>query len=193
LHFEFLAGLLPSFEDTGIFICSAAASAGCEAYSIAMLLESYNKGREKPVLYHIDAFDINPESASAAQKGAYGARCLREDGSSFRHIAERWLARREQGWQIDGALKRNIRFFTHNLMEELPPQSYDIVFFRNAFIYFSKHARPAVLSNLSGALKKDGILILGVSETAGARHESLEQKIQGDVFYFQKANASGNK
>ncbi|MDR2952995.1 MAG: hypothetical protein LBU82_07110, partial [Treponema sp.] len=28
LHFEFLAGLLPSFEDTGIFICSAAASAG---------------------------------------------------------------------------------------------------------------------------------------------------------------------
>ena len=56
-HFEFLSEKLPAFEETGVSICSAATSTGCEAYSIAMLLEAYNRGRAKPLSYHIDAFD----------------------------------------------------------------------------------------------------------------------------------------
>jgi chemotaxis protein methyltransferase CheR len=187
LHFDFLASLLPAFEDSSVLICSAATSTGCEAYSIAMFLEWYNRGRAKPLRYHIDAFDIDQEALNKAIKGVYGERCLREDGNKFRHIAERWLSRCERGYQVDGALRGNIRFFTHNLMEAFSPQAYHLVFFRNAFIYFSPRARPIVLSNLSGALKKDGILILGVSETAQTRHETLENKSKGDVFYFQKA------
>jgi chemotaxis protein methyltransferase CheR len=187
LHFDFLASLLPAFEDSSVLICSAATSTGCEAYSIAMFLEWYNSGRAKPLRYHIDAFDIDHEAVNKAIKGVYGERCMREDGNKFRHIAERWLSRQERGYQVDGSLKKNIRFFTHNLMDAFSPQAYHIIFFRNAFIYFSLRARPIVLSNLSGALKKDGILILGVSETSQTRHETLENKNKGDVFYFQKA------
>ncbi len=55
-HFSFLWDMLPSFERTGIQICCAAVSTGCEAYSAAMMIEAYNRGAgSKPLLYHIDA------------------------------------------------------------------------------------------------------------------------------------------
>jgi chemotaxis protein methyltransferase CheR len=185
-HFSLLRDLLPSFDETGIQICSAAVATGCEAYSIAMLIEAYNRDVEKPLSYHIDAFDINPKVIEAACRGIYSDRALREDGSCFRYMADPYLKKLENGYQVDGALIKNISFFVHNLMNKLPEKMYDIIFFRNAFIYFSLRNRERILSNLSGALKKGGLLILGVSETAGAHHPSLDAQNRNDVFYFQK-------
>jgi chemotaxis methyl-accepting protein methylase len=75
-------------------------------------------------------------------------------------------------------------------MDELPPKEYDIVFFRNAFIYFSAKNRGRILFNLSKVLRGGGILLLGVSETAGAHgvcfDAGFDEKSQKDTFYFQK-------
>jgi len=194
-HFSLLWELLPSFEKTGVQICSAASATGCEAYSIAMMIEAYNKSCEAPLSYHIDAFDINPKVIEAARQGIYSARALREDGDCFRHMANQYLKKLESerrdgyqdGYQVDQSLKQNISFFVHNLMNELPQKLYDFIFFRNAFIYFLPQNRKRVLSNLSAVLKEGGILFLGVSETAGAQHAGLDAKNRDDVFYFQKA------
>jgi len=189
-HFSFLWDLLPSFEKTGIQICSAAAAVGCEAYSIAMLIEAYNRGAAALVSYHIDAFDINPKVIEKACRGVYSSRALREDGSSFRYMADPCLKKTENGYCVEPSLQKNICFFVHNLMDELPPKEYDLIFFRNAFIYFSQRNRGRILLNLSKVLKEGGILLLGVSETAGAHKvcfdAGLEEKCQKDVFYFQK-------
>jgi chemotaxis protein methyltransferase CheR len=185
-HFDFLKDLLPSFEKTGIRICSAAASTGCEAYSIAMLIEAYNKGRN-PLPYHIDAFDINPRVIETASQGVYSARALREDGNCFRYMTAPYLREKKDGYQIDCSLQKNICFFVHNLMDELPGKDYDLIFFRNAFIYFSPRNRDRILANLSAALKEGGILIPGVSETASVKHDDLAGKNRNDVFYFQKS------
>jgi chemotaxis methyl-accepting protein methylase len=75
-------------------------------------------------------------------------------------------------------------------MDEIPGKEYDLVFFRNAFIYFSPRSRGRVLLNLSKVLREGGILLLGVSETAGAHNAcfeaGLDEKNRKDVFYFQK-------
>jgi chemotaxis protein methyltransferase CheR len=189
-HFSFLLEMLPSFGE-GIRILSAAVATGCEAYSIAMLIEAYNKSVKKTLSYHIDAFDINPKSIESARQGVYSERALREDGSRFRYLAVPYLKRTENGYQMDVSLQKNIRFFVHNLMDALPPKAYDLIFFRNAFIYFSPANRDRVLSNLSGALEAGGTLIMGVSETAGAHHADLDGKNQNDVFYFQKVYRDG--
>ena len=192
-HFAFLRDLLPSFENKKIRICSAAVATGCEAYSIAMLIEAYNKGLEKPLSYHIDAFDINPMVIDAACQGVYSARAMREDGSNFHYLANPFLKKFGDNYQVDSSLKKHICFFVHNLMNEFPSNGYDLIFFRNAFIYFSPQKRGRILTNLAAALKEGGILILGVSETAGARHEELEAKNTNDVFYFQKKSGSGSE
>ena len=187
-HFSFLWDLLPSFEKTGIRICSAAVAVGCEAYSIAMLIETYNKSTGKPLHYHIDAFDLNPKVIETARKGSYSERTLREDGRDFRYMTTPYLKKLENGYQVDSSLKNNICFFEHNLMDALNREAYDVVFFRNAFIYFLPQYRERILSNLSAVLKEDGILITGVSETAGICHANLDSKNQNDVFYFQYMN-----
>jgi chemotaxis protein methyltransferase CheR len=189
-HFSFLWNILPSFEKTGIQVCSAAASVGCEAYSVAMLIEAYNRGAGIPLSYHIDAFDINPKVIETACRGVYSNRSLREDGSCFRYMAAPCLKKTENEYWVEPSLKKNICFFVHNLMDELPPNEYDLIFFRNAFIYFSQKNRRRILCNLSKVLKEGGLLFLGVSETAGAHDvcfdAGLDEKIQKDVFYFQK-------
>jgi chemotaxis methyl-accepting protein methylase len=96
-------------------------------------------------------------------------------------------------FHIEDSIKRNINFFVHNLMDALFVEKYDIIFFRNAFIYFLPHKRQLLLSNLSNILKKDGILIPGVSETAAMQHVHLVQRNRrlppsfNDVFYFLKS------
>ena len=186
IHFSFLLQMLPSFEKTGVFICCAAVATGCEAYSIAMLIEAYNRSAGTPIPYHIEAFDVNPKVIETACQGIYSANSLREDGNCFRYMTSPYLKKQENGFQVDGSLKKNISFFVHNLMDELPRKAYDFIFFRNAFIYFSPQNRERILSNLSGNLKEGGILIMGVSETAAAQPTALDAKNKDDVFYFQK-------
>ncbi|MCL2008016.1 MAG: hypothetical protein FWG77_08030 [Treponema sp.] len=186
VHFSFLWELLPSFGNTTLQICSAAVASGCEAYSIAMMIEAYNKDAGKPIAYHIDAFDINPMVIETAKKGIYSLRTLREDGSVLHHMTEPYLLKSDSALHIDMELAKNISFFVHNLMHELPSKDYDLIFFRNAFIYFTPQNRGKVLSNLSCSLKEGGILIMGVSETAQAGHTDFSAKNKNDVFYFQK-------
>jgi len=198
-HFSLLWDMLPSFEKTGIRICCAAVSTGCEAYSVAMMIEAYNRaapigapptGASAPLLYHIDAFDINHKVIETCCRGVYGLRALREDGSCFRYMADPYLERTENEYRVKQSLRKNICFFVHNLMDELPPKEYDLIFFRNAFIYFSQKNRGRILFNLSKVLREGGILLLGVSETAGAHNgcsdAGLDQENRKDVFYFKK-------
>jgi len=194
-HFSLLWDILPSFEKTGIRICCAAVSTGCEAYSAAMMIEAYNRaapiGALAPALtYQIDAFDINHRVIEMACKGVYNSRALREDGSVFRYMADPFLEKTETEYRVAPSLKKNICFFVHNLMDELPAKEYDLVFFRNAFIYFSQKNRGRILLNLSKVLRKGGVLLLGVSETAGAHgacsDAGLTQENRKDVFYFKK-------
>jgi len=192
LHFFLLKELLPSFDQSVIRICSAATSCGCEAYSIAMFLETYNTIAERPLSYQIDAFDINPNAIETACKGVFNQRSLRDDGSCFSHIYDMYLKRNDYNVYVDQNLKKTINFFVHNLLNEFKTDYYDIIFFRNAFIYFLPDYRDRVLTNLSNALKENGFLITGISETAGVKHRHLEQRIRRllpqmeDVFFFQK-------
>ena len=187
VHFIFLNNLLHLYKESGIRICCAAVATGCEAYSIAMLIEAYNRSMERALTYHIDAFDISPRVIeTACLGGVYSERCLREDGNSFHVLTVPYLKKCSDGYMVNESIKKNISFFVHNLMDELPGKNYDIVFFRNAFIYFLPECRGLLLSNLSSALTAGGLLIMGVSETAGVQHPKLQSKNNGDIFYFEK-------
>ena len=187
VHFQFFWEMLPAFERSKIQICCAAVSKGCEAYSIAMMIETYNKTAENPISYNIDAFDVSSNMIDAACQGVYSPGVFREDGCDFRYMAEPYLEKLTDRYKVDASLKKNIRFFVHNLMDELSPKEYDFIFFRNAFIYFTSENRERIVSNLSAVMKEGGIIFFGVSETVGVRHSSLDRKNRGDLFYFQKS------
>jgi chemotaxis protein methyltransferase CheR len=184
-HFTLLLEkVLPEFSRP-LKICSAATATGCEAYSIAMTIEAYNRKTPVPLPYSIDAFDINGAVIETARQGRYGKNSIREDGSQFRYLLDRYIKPAGEEFTVDPSLGKHIHFFRHNIMEGLSGSAYDLIFFRNAVIYFSHESRARLLSNLAAALDEQGVLIMGVSETAGVNHPLL-LSVGDDVFYFRK-------
>jgi chemotaxis protein methyltransferase CheR len=189
-HFKILSELLPYLSNLNrtVHICSAAVSIGCEAYSIAMLLE-YHKKNGLHLDYTIDAFDINGESLDFAKNGRYSSNTLRSDISSWKHILDLYLIQDNSvtpgEYIVSKEICNKVNFFCHNIMRPLDKQ-YDIIFFRNTLIYFSSKNRLSVLKNLCDALNTGGFFFPGVSETSSINHPLLTMQYSSDVFYFQR-------
>ncbi|MDR0589251.1 MAG: hypothetical protein LBG25_01765, partial [Spirochaetaceae bacterium] len=96
--------LLPQFAllNRPIRVCSAATSIGCEAYSLAMVMEDYC--RTGPFLgFSIDAFDVDPEAIAVAKKGRYTGNALREDGKRWKFLLDQYTRIDGQDFVIDPA------------------------------------------------------------------------------------------
>jgi chemotaxis protein methyltransferase CheR len=185
-HYILLARLLPEYAkfNRPVRICSAATSIGCEAYSIAMLSDSLVK-KGIQVDFEVDAFDVNNESIETAKNAHYTENSFRNDGSDWKYILDSYLEREKSDFIVKQNIRNKVFFFTHNIMTELDRQ-YDIIFFKNALIYFSSANRLTILNNLSKSLLNGGSLFLGASETSAVKYPSLASRYSSDVFYFQK-------
>ncbi|MDR2747049.1 MAG: hypothetical protein LBB77_06325 [Treponema sp.] len=195
VHFRLLfRRLLPLLAQPGrpVRICSAATSSGCEAYSIAMAVDFYCRNRRvlngESLSWEMDAFDLNPEMIETARRGRYGPNALREDGSEWKPVMDLYLRAGEGGFKLRGFLRDKVRFFVHNIMDGLAG-TYDVIFFRNALIYFSPENRRKVLGILRGALRDGGTLIVGVSETSSVEEPDLRMLHHAGAFYFTKEAA----
>jgi chemotaxis protein methyltransferase CheR len=199
-HFKLLIRrLLPEFAKLSrpVRICSAAASSGCEAYSIAMVIDFYAKGKDLFVSesgsaavkagfdYQIDAFDVNPRVIEIARNGRYTGNSIREDGAEWHFITDLYLKQSGEEYEVTQSLRNKVRFFTHNIMDGITG-SYDLIFFRNALIYFSRENRLKIMDYLAGALTDGGIFIPGVSESSSVEHPLLESRHTLEAFYFRK-------
>jgi chemotaxis protein methyltransferase CheR len=185
-HFDLLAGILPELAELGrpLQICSAAVSIGCEAYSIAMLLDYHiNKGLDFD--FSVDAFDVSVDAIEMAKNARYTSNALRCDGSSWKHILDSYLIDDGGEYVVSQNIRRKVRFFPHNIMRGLDKQ-YDVIFFRNSLIYFSSKNRIFVINNLVESLFLNGLLFMGVSETSSVKHPLLLNRNSSNVFYFQK-------
>ena len=187
IHFDLITHFMPQLVKLNrpIQICSAATSIGCEAYSIAMLFD-YHAKNTPDFDFAIDAFDINAESIETAKNAHYTAKSLRNDGSGWKHILDQYLIPGSGDYHVSQNIRNKVRFFPHNIMRGLS-KKYDIIFFRNALIYFSYKNRLLVLDNLAKSLFNNGFLFLGITETSSVNHPLLVNRFLSDAFYFQKA------
>jgi chemotaxis protein methyltransferase CheR len=190
VHFRLLLRhLLPLLArlERPIRICSAATSSGCEAYSIAMTLDFFCRGRllqgGESLSWELDAFDLNPGMIDAARRGCYGPNTLREDGSGWKSLMGLYLRPEGGGHKISGILRDKVHFFVHNIMDGMAG-IYDVIFFRNTLIYFSPENRRKILGTLCRALRDGGVLIVGVSETSAVDEPGLQMLHRMGAFYF---------
>ncbi|MDR3334722.1 MAG: chemotaxis protein CheR [Treponema sp.] len=188
-HFSLLLReFLPIFSALGrpVRICSAATSIGCEAYSIAMVVDYYNRTAVAPVSGTLEAFDLSQEMIRVAQAGRYNGNAFREDGAQWRAVLDRYVSPSADTFIVDPDLREKVSFYPYNIMDGLPAGAYDLIFFRNAFIYFTPESRIGVLDTLAKALSPGGFLVMGISETAAVEHPLLANCYQENAFYFQK-------
>jgi len=164
---HFRAKALPRLLDARergvpIRIWSAAAAAGQEAYSLAMILaESVMRGRPVEIL----GTDIAREQLARARDALY-TQFEVQRGLPIQMLMRHF--RRESGgnWRITPPVRAMARFREWNLLADPTPLGrFDVVFCRNVLIYFDQATKRRVLAGIARQLADDGLLYLGAAET----------------------------
>ena len=143
-------------------IWCAAASTGQEPYSLAMILDEAKIAAD----WHIEllATDLCSDAIARAVEGRYSP-FEAQRGLGVQALV-RYFAQDGDRWRVSERLRRMVSFRTFNLLDSFGwLGEIDVIFCRNALLYFEPGAKRACLEKLSATLANDGYLILGASET----------------------------
>ncbi len=157
-------------ENEPIRVWVASCATGEEAYSMAMLFadEMRRQGKAWPV--KIFATDISKRSIEIASQGIYSESEVAEVPPDK---LKRFFARSPAGWQVSPALRQMVVFAKHDLLKDPPFTKLDFVSCRNVLIYFQAALQSRVINVFHFALKPEGNLFLGSSETVGEQTDKF--------------------
>ena len=167
---EFRERILPELiaaraRERRLRIWCAACSTGQEAYSIAMTLDHAARAL-RGWNVEILATDLSYSTIVAARKGVYSQFEIQRGLSTSRML--RYFHRHEEHWRVNEHLRASIGFREFNLLDDFDGLGkFDVVFCRNALLYFEPEAKLDVLSRLAKSIADDGYLFLGSAESAG--------------------------
>jgi two-component system, chemotaxis family, CheB/CheR fusion protein len=149
-----------------IRVWSAGCSSGEEPYSIAILLAEYLGERADD--YHVKIYgtDVDEEALTAARQAAYRLEQIKDLPSA---LVDRYFTRDGQIYRFRRDLRRWCIFGSHNLTQAPPLSHIDLLVCRNVLIYFGNELQERILSRFHYALREDGCLFLGRSESLLAR------------------------
>jgi two-component system CheB/CheR fusion protein len=144
---------------------------GEEPYSIAILLHEALSTRHQPLRAKIFATDVHQSSLEFASAGIY-------DESSLSGISElrlqRYFTKHASGYQVLPELRKMVVFAPHNVVKDAPFTKLDLISCRNMLIYLQPHAQKKALSLFHFALKANGYLFLGPSESPGELSDEFD-------------------
>ncbi|MEL6497086.1 MAG: chemotaxis protein CheB [Planctomycetota bacterium] len=153
--------------DEPIRVWIAACASGEEAYSIAMLLDDAARRANAPSDARIFATDAHRGSIDAASTGRFSQEAMEAVSPEFR---ERYFRYAGDDMQVTPELRSMITFAPHNLLSDAPFTRIDLCVCRNMLIYLKPAAQERVIGLLHFALRVDGVLMLGSSESPGRFH-----------------------
>lgn len=172
-HFECLKDrVLPNLKSNRLRIWSAACSSGEEPYSIAMLLaESLPNFKKWDI--RILATDISTKVLAKAKEAVYDAEILEPIPQGWRQ--KYFVKEDSQGktYRVVPQLRNLISLARLNFMDKFPMRGpFDVIFCRNAMIYFDKPTQADLVSRFYDLIAPGGYLFVGHSESlTGANHK----------------------
>ena len=171
-------------------IWSVGCSTGQEAYSLAMTIaEQGPLWRDWTI--DILGTDVAPSVVNAAREGHYSQFQIQRGLGAMQMVT--FFEETRTGWQANPALRRMVRFETHNLLD-LPaaPGRFDLVLCRNVLLYFDRPTRTRAFERLADALAPGGRLMLGAGETTvGQTHAFAPEP--GTVGLYGLATPAGER
>lgn len=184
-------------REQNLRIWSAACSTGEEPYSLAILLS-----RVIPDLRNwnisILATDIAPLSLKKATEGMYREWSFRD---APHWVKDGYFTKVNQQFEIAPPVKRMVRFSCLNLAEDPYPaiinatNAMDIIFCRNALMYFSRNRANLVIRNLSRCLVDGGWLVVSPVDIPGTDFQSILQPVRfpGAILYKKEAKPENKR
>jgi two-component system CheB/CheR fusion protein len=146
-----------------IRVWSAGCASGEEAFSIAMLLVEYADRLDDPPKIQIFGTDVDEEAIVEARDHRY-PESIEADVAPDR--LKRFFNKEGIHYRIKKELREMILFAPHNVLRDPPFSRLDMIACRNLLIYLNRETQARVMEIFHFALVTNGILFLGVSETA---------------------------
>ena len=142
-----------------------ACSTGEEAYSVAILIQEYADKHRKGFRTQVFATDIDTQAIEIARAGLYSA-AIEVDVSADR--LKKYFTREDNSYRVNKKIREMVVFANHNVIKDPPFSKMDIICCRNLLIYLNSKLQQKLVTVFHYALKPDGILFLGSSESIGA-------------------------
>ncbi len=162
-------------------------STGEEVYSIAIALIEHLGDRADQTSIQIFATDLSESALEKARSGIYPA-SIAQNVSPER--LRRFFTKVDAGFQIHKRIRELCVFARHNLTRDPPFSRLDLISCRNVLIYLGPVLQERIIPTLHYALKPNGFLLLGSSETVSAQPDLFTLVHKKYKIYTRKSASS---
>lgn len=173
--------------DRRIVVWSAAAAAGQELHTIAILLHELLHDLSDWSVELIGT-DIDADNLARAEGGLYSGRDLRSTPQDAR---ERYFTPEGRGYRLSPEVRSMTRFITASITDPIAAAALgrvDLVLCRNVLIYFDADSIAQALRNMTGRLPPDGYLVLGHAEVFSEPPPGLTLDASRGMFFYRPAS-----
>ncbi len=175
-----------------VSIWSAGCATGEEPYSLAMVL---NELGAQPSEVDLWATDLNLAAVEAAKQGRFGLRRMAGMGPVR---LKRFFKPAEEGYEVLPFLKEYVRFDGQNLavpsFDKVANNSLDLILCRNVIIYFDLPTIRGLMDRFLAALRPNGLLFLGYSESLFKVYDRFEMiEVEGAFIYRRPIQPRASK
>ena len=137
------AGWVANPARSPLRVLSIPCAGGEEPYSIVIALIEIGLDARR---FQVDAVDVSTRRLEVARRGVFSSNAFRGSDLSFR---DRYFRSRPEGFEIDPALRRRIRFLQGSILDPgllAGEPGFDVVFCRNLLIYLDEPSRVRVMT-----------------------------------------------
>ena len=156
--------LLKQGGDEPLRVWVLGCSTGQEAFSLAIAFTECAEKSPHPRKLQVFATDLNEANLEKARHGLY-AKSVTQDVSPER--LRRFFVEEEGGYRVIKPLRELVVFARQNLINDPPFSRMDLISCRNLMIYLEPSLQKKALPTFHYALKPEGYLFLGASESVG--------------------------
>jgi chemotaxis protein methyltransferase CheR len=165
-------------------LLSAGCSSGEEPYSMAMV--AHEAIGDPSWKVSVRAVDLNPSALERAKGGRYSAWALRETSAEMR---AKWFREDGRDVRLGDNIRAMVTFELANLASEnfslWQAAAYDVIFCRNALMYFEPDQMRAVIERIARSLSPGGFLFLGHAETLRGVSDRFHLCNTHETFYYR--------
>ena len=162
--------------------CVVGCSSGEEAYSLAMLLCEHAATRDDPPAIKVFATDIDERGLEVARLGRYPVSIAARVSAER---LERFFNKQDGAYQVKRKLRGLCLFTKHSFIKDPPFAKQDLISCRNVMIYLGADLQQKIIPLFHYALRADGYLFLGPSESVSS-HRELFSTLDHKHRIFQK-------
>ncbi|HWF59363.1 MAG TPA: chemotaxis protein CheB [Nitrospira sp.] len=177
--------LLQQRSDDPVRVWVLGCSTGQEAYSIAMMFMESSEEASRMRKLQVFATDLNEALLDKARSGLY-AKSLSQDVSPER--LRRFFVEEEGGYRVTKPLREMVVFARQNVISDPPFSRMDLVSCRNLLIYLEPSVQRKAMQTFHYALKPEGFLFLGASESIGNFTELFQPIDKKHKLFVKKAS-----